>query len=163
MEESKIRFVWRKDEVQNKPLSITAGSQKKHVYLLEMMIFSLNILLSDVYFAMSRYVLVLWMPKMIEFFSLFGERLWADPFGKEPVETRWSYFGSCVKAWNPALEATRRLMAWKWASSSEFGPGSSASWNKRASMALLISFSLFSEKRPYKQNQQTNRNHQKQQ
>ena len=60
------------------------------------------------------------------------------------------YLGSWVKAWKPALEATRRRMAWKWLSSSALMEGSSASWDKRARMALLMSFSLFSEKRPWR-------------
>lgn len=59
-----------------------------------------------------------------------------------------SYFGSCVKAWKPAFEATNRRIAWKWLSSSALRAGNSASWDKRARMALLMSFSLFSEKRP---------------
>ena len=63
-----------------------------------------------------------------------------------------SYLGSCVKAWKPALEATRRRMAWKWLSSSALRAGSSASWDKSARMALLMSFSLFSEKRPWREN-----------
>lgn len=62
-----------------------------------------------------------------------------------------SYFGSWVKAWKPALDATKRRMAWKWLSSSVLRPGSSVSWLKRARMALLMSFSLFSEKRPWRE------------
>lgn len=60
-----------------------------------------------------------------------------------------SYFGSCVKAWKPAFEATNRRIAWKWLSSSALRAGNSASWDRRARMALLMSFSLFSEKRPW--------------
>lgn len=60
-----------------------------------------------------------------------------------------SYLGSWVKAWKPALEATKRRMAWKWLSSSALRAGSSASWDKRARIALLMSFSLFSENRPW--------------
>lgn len=60
-----------------------------------------------------------------------------------------SYLGSCVKAWKPAFEATNRRIAWKWLSSSALRAGNSASWDRSARMALLMSFSLFSEKRPW--------------
>lgn len=70
----------------------------------------------------------------------------------EQGEHRWplhSYLGSWVKAWKPAFEATNRRIAWKWLSSSALSAGSSVSWDKSARMALLMSFSLFSEKRPW--------------
>lgn len=71
--------------------------------------------------------------------------------GSEEVKLLRSYLGSWVKAWKPAFEATNRRMAWKWLSSSAFRAGSSASWDKSARMALLMSFSLFSEKRPWRE------------
>lgn len=59
-----------------------------------------------------------------------------------------TYFGSWVKARKPALEATSLRTAWNWLSSSAF-EATSPSWDNNAVMALLISFSLFSEKRPW--------------
>lgn len=53
-----------------------------------------------------------------------------------------------MKARNPALEATNLLTAWNWLSSSAIDALMSPSWESNAVIALFISFSLFSEKRP---------------
>ena len=61
----------------------------------------------------------------------------------------WTHPASEVKAAKPTLEATRRLSAWNWASSSvrEMVDWSPSFWTS-ACNAFVISFSLFSANKP---------------